>query len=152
MDAYLRPQTVVLRLSSEKVTDEEKAEMAAKMRGLESPEEYEEENVVITRTTRLPDLVSDQLWLVFSELGISGADWMALPVREWAGDGEYGKFESFSKGLKVTNDLAERGVKLLEDLVNSITHDEEQLQDLMLLVENHRKLLPRFTKSALSML
>ena len=65
VDAYLRPQTVVLRLSSEKVTDEEKAEMAAKMRGLESPEEYEEENVVITRTTRLPDLVSDQLWLVF---------------------------------------------------------------------------------------
>ena len=62
---YLRPQTVVLSLSSEKVTDEEKAEMAAKMRGLESPEEYEEENVVITRTTRLPDLVSEQLWLVF---------------------------------------------------------------------------------------
>ena len=92
---YLRPQTAILSLCSDKVSADDKAEMAMKLLGMEPPEEYADETIVITKTTRLPHLISDQSRLVFAELHISGDDWLALPVEEWAGDCEYGKFERF---------------------------------------------------------
>jgi len=40
--------------------------------------------------------------------------------------------------VKVVNDLAERGVALVEEFNASLTRNEEQKQHLMQVVENHR--------------
>ena len=43
--------------------------------------------------------------------------------------------------------MAERGVKMIQDFINTVTNDEEQLQGVMQLVETHRKQVPDFKKT-----
>ena len=86
---------------------------------------------------------------MFSELGICGTAWLGLPVEQWEDDDEFKKLQDFSRCLKVTNDVAERGVKMIQDFINTVTNDEEQLQGVMQLVETHRKQIPDFKKTTL---
>ena len=44
------------------------------------------------------------------------------------------KLKDFSRSLMVTNDVAERGIKLMNVFIGSVTKDEQQLQDVVLLV------------------
>lgn len=46
------------------------------------------------------------------------------------------------KALAVVNDVAERAVKLVSDLNNSVTKDPEQHEYLLQVVEHHRKMKP----------
>ena len=59
------------------------------------------------------------------------------------------KFKAFVACLKVMNDVVERGIKLMQDFIGSVMKEEEQLQDVMQLVERHRKQVSSFSKSAL---
>ena len=52
--------------------------------------------------------------------------------------------------VKVTNDIAERGIHLVQSFVNTLTKNDEDLQWLLQEVEQHRKKLKDFTKSTLS--
>ena len=51
--------------------------------------------------------------------------------------------------MKVVNDIAERGMKLIEDNNKIITNDEQQKQYLLQVVSNYRKKLPDKTKKTL---
>ena len=51
---------------------------------------------------------------------------------------------------EVTNDVTERGIKLMSDFIGSVTKHKQQLQDVMLLVEQHGKQVSSFSKSALT--
>ena len=53
------------------------------------------------------------------------------------------------QGMKPTNDIAERGVKLIEDFNSSITKNEEQKQFLLQQITEHRKNFPNPNKSTL---
>jgi len=48
------------------------------------------------------------------------------------------------------NDVAERGVALIQEFNNIITTDEEQKQMLLQVVETHRKKFPDAKKSTMS--
>ena len=50
---------------------------------------------------------------------------------------------------EVTDDVVERGIKLMSDFIGSVTKDKQQLQDVMLQVDQHRKQVSSFSKSAL---
>ena len=52
------------------------------------------------------------------------------------------------RSIKVVNDLAERGVALIEEFNCSITRDEEQKQFLLQVVENHQSKFSAPTKAA----
>ncbi|KAG7170848.1 hypothetical protein Hamer_G023828 [Homarus americanus] len=56
---YLRPQTVVLSLCSEKLSAAEEKEMATKLSCLEETNDYANDNLVIQQTTRLSDLIDE---------------------------------------------------------------------------------------------
>ena len=45
--------------------------------------------------------------------------------------------ENWVQTLKVTNDVAERGVKLVSDFCKTLTTDSEDLQNLLQVVEKH---------------
>ena len=47
--------------------------------------------------------------------------------------------------LQVVNDVAERGVKLCNDFIGS-SRDEERFQNILQVVENHRKAQPNQRK------
>ena len=49
------------------------------------------------------------------------------------------------KQLRVVNDTAERGVKLFEEFNNLLTHDEEENQFMLQVVEANRKAVPTQT-------
>lgn len=54
------------------------------------------------------------------------------------------------RNLTVVNDIAERGVKLMEEYNNNITQDEEQKQYLLQIVKDYRSHFPSCSKHSLS--
>lgn len=58
--------------------------------------------------------------------------------------------EDYQKGnLKVVNDTAERGVKLMEEFNKSLTKKEDQIQFIFQVVKNYRKKFPDCSKKTL---
>ena len=149
---YLRPQLVPLALCSRRVANEEKETMARALLGFERPEDYADENVVVVESTTLSDLVDERSWLIFDEIGVCEPTWLNLPPAEWGQSGEFIKFEEFVTGLSVTNDVAERGIKMIQDFVNTSAKAETQLQALMQVVETHRRQFPDCKKATLEKL
>ena len=54
------------------------------------------------------------------------------------------------KNVRVVNDIAERGISLTEQYNNFLTKNEEQLQYVLQVVQNHRKQFPNCHKKPLS--
>jgi hypothetical protein len=52
--------------------------------------------------------------------------------------------------VKIVNEAAERGIKLISDFLTITTADAQQRTWLMQGVEHHRKLYPAFDKRALN--
>lgn len=70
---------------------------------------------------------------------------------EWSADEQYVSAKKKLETLKVVNDHAERGIKLVEDFNRKITQDEEQFQYLLTVVGENRKKFPKATKEALTL-
>lgn len=62
----------------------------------------------------------------------------------------YHVVETFVRTVKVVNDTAERGVKLISDFANIITCDAEQRAALLQGVEKHRQQFKDFDKQTLN--
>ena len=73
-----------------------------------------------------------------------------MPARTWSDDPHYYLMRDTVTGMKVINDVAERGVKLIQDFADSVTKSEPQLQSLLQLVERHMRTYPDFRKFTLS--
>jgi len=145
---YLCPQTVMFALC--KVGARVKEEMALKLKTLAVPESFPIVNVSVDEETCLPDLVDEQSWHVFATLQQCHAAWLSMPVSAWDDDPQFCLWKDTVTNMQVTNDVAERGVKLVQDFANSVTKSEPQLQNLLQLVEKHRRDVPYFKKSSLS--
>lgn len=65
-------------------------------------------------------------------------EWMKLPPMYWPKMSSFIKFSKFVNNLPVSNDSAERNVKLIQDFVNTY-HKEDTRQDLLIAVEKKRK-------------
>ena len=75
--------------SSAKLTAEEKEGIAVKLKSLSTTDDFTEENINISKSTRLADLVDERSCFLFSELGICGTAWLGLPVEQWEDDDEF---------------------------------------------------------------
>ncbi len=89
--------------------------------------------------------------MLFRSLHIS-TSWLAAPVMDWRCNPDFLIAEEFVKSVKVTNDVAERGVKLISDFACYITTDPQQRAALLQCVEQHRRRFPSFEKKLLSTL
>ena len=68
----------------------------------------------------------------------------------WDSRDDYKIASSVANGLKVVNDLAERGVALIEEYNSLFTEYEEQKQYLLQIVQDHRSRFPDARKSTLT--
>ena len=59
------------------------------------------------------------------------------------------KMGEVAQNFCMTNDTAERGIKLITDFINILTQDDKQHQYLIQVVENHMKEIPDAKKSTL---
>ena len=57
----------------------------------------------------------------------------------WSSLPEYVSAQRIVKNLQVVNDHAERAIKLVQELNKKITKDEDQLQNLIVTVSDHKK-------------
>lgn len=96
--------------------------------------------------------MDESSWLIFSRLKLAHAEWLSQPVESWSEDDQYCKDKETIDGLRVTNDVTERGVKLIQDFANSVTTSEAQLQEVLQLVEQHRENLQKVQQKALGKL
>ena len=76
-------------------------------------------------------------------------EWLQTPSLLWDKFADYRKLEKFVTTCLVTNDLAERGIKLVGDFIN-MTEDENLRQALLQVVEEHREGFPDYNKETLS--
>lgn len=96
----------------------------------------------------LEDFVSSNTKRFFSITGIS-SDFIEKEVEDWDADKEYMKSKGIVKSLKVVNDIAERGVALIQEYNKILTLNEDQKQYLLLLVKTFRQKFPNYKKSTL---
>ena len=98
---------------------------------------------------KLSSFLTSDSWLLFNLLGLSKSqEWMQLPSHMWEKFEDYRAFKEYVDNVKVVNDLAERGIKLISDFIH-MTKDEEQVQALLQCVEHHRDLFPNYNKKTL---
>jgi hypothetical protein len=103
---------------------------------------------VLTPSTNIQLLVGPNSWFIFQQLGCDG-EWLKNCPTTWKDNEEYKKMHYIFTNIKVVNDTAERGVKLVSDFAHSITNNEQQRQYLLQVVEHNRSTIPDFRKKTL---
>ena len=124
------------------------------MREVIPPQEYESGfpmPVELPQNTKglgrkLSDSIMNGSLFLFDQLGF-GKDWLYMPPTAWEINDNFQKMRSWVRNLKVTNDCAERGIKLITEYAKSLTKDSEDRENLLQVVELHRKQFPDATKA-----
>ena len=102
----------------------------------------------MNKPRQLSSFLGRNSWLLFSLIDIY-PNFLGLPFDGWNHDESYCKIMSFVSQVKVVNDLAEHGIKLISDFNKSINNDESQKQYLLQVVEQHRAKYPVLDKKSL---
>ena len=102
--------------------------------------------------TCVSELVGERSVIIFQRLNLSLQDirFLTYSRDKWCNFDEYKKLKMLINDLKVVNDVAERGVRLMEEFKDVLTDDEKQRRMLQHCVEDTRKLQPDFRKSTLA--
>lgn len=156
---YLNPEQVTFAFFDETLDNEVKRNMASKLLSLEHQnQEHEEERIVRFTITQadvdlftnrnLDYFLSARSLNLFTRVGITTAFLHTNP-EDWDKHEDYQKARNFVKRLRVVNDTAERGVKLIADFNNHLK-DEDQQQFLLHVASECRKLYPDVLKETLA--
>ena len=87
------------------------------------------------------DLVTRHSFKLFNILGLDFS-WLEMEPGKWEEVDDFKTAWEFVKTVKVTNDVAERGVNLASDFVTMLTKDDEMRTMLLQGVERSRKMYP----------
>ncbi|CAI6377454.1 unnamed protein product [Macrosiphum euphorbiae] len=74
---------------------------------------------------------------------------LKVQPEKWHELEEYQKGKSILNSIKVVNDTAERGVKLMQEYNDKFTTNEDQKQFVLQVVQDCRKQYPGFTRDTL---
>ena len=162
---YLQEETVPMALFSDKLTEDDKSRLASKMLTFESnkPSHWDSEeggevryelgkpvlNLDLTPATKLIDLVGVNSFMIFDLLGISW-DWLRDKPDSWSSSEMFMTMRDYIRTVKVTNDVAERGVKIMADYASILTVDDDMRPLILQGVERNRRMFPSFKKSVLN--
>lgn len=152
---YLSEEVIPFALFSKHplMTNALKKEMADQLLLTPIPENFRLGKPVFKKIgldTTLTSLIGPESHSLFHILKVS-TDWISKPVEQWHSDHDFRVAELFVRTVKVVNDAAERGVKLISDFATIITTDTEQRAWLLQGVEQHRKLYSSFDKKTLNL-
>lgn len=106
----------------------------------------------INENTTLYHLVGERSVIVFNRLNFTVDDiqFLKYSSKKWPEFESFRRFQKVVGSLKVTNDVAERGVRLMEEYKDILTHDPDQRNMILHCVEKARKSFPDFSKTTLS--
>ncbi|KAF0297757.1 hypothetical protein FJT64_004800 [Amphibalanus amphitrite] len=146
---YLTQELVVFSLFSDKVDVDEKSRLAARLQTFRVPELGVPDFPDVDEGTELVDLLGPNSWTLFMLLE-TGTSWLQSGPETWSEDPDYQETAAFVTKVKVTNDVAERGVKLVTDYMEILTKDDTTREFLLQGVELHRRKFPDFQKKIIA--
>lgn len=147
---YLSEELVAFAFFDDKVPLETKRKMvnAVENEGLEYYPKRRTLEYDLILNTNLEDFVSSNTLRFFNIAGLS-SDFLKKDVELWNDDEDYKTAKAVVHSMRVVNDLAERGVALMEEYNKLHTTNEEQKQYLLLLVKDYRQKFSDSNKSTL---
>lgn len=96
----------------------------------------------------MSDFITKDSLFLFKQFDLS-YDFLKKAPELWDADETFENCRTVFKQLKVVNDIAERGVALIEKYNDSLTKNEEQKQYLLQIVASHRQKYPNANKKTL---
>ena len=97
----------------------------------------------------MASLITSDSWPIFNILQLNGSqDWLLAPATSWSLSPDYSVLEEFAQNLLVVNDLAERGIHMASDCIDSV-QSEEQRAALFQIVDDFRSRVKDITKASL---
>ena len=142
---YLVPEMVALAFFDENLNDTEKQRLANEILKYPRNTTFEARHgesygkptfPKIHENTTLVDLIGTDSWHFFDLMKID-YKFLNTNVSTWYSDEGYIAGKKVADALRVTNDSAERGVKLAADFLQA-AKSEERFQDVLQVVENSR--------------
>ena len=97
--------------------------------------------------TQLVGLLGPNSWTLFFMLLKMGTGWQQIGPETWSEHPGYQETSTFATAVKVTSDVAERGVELITDHAEILTKDEVTRE---LGVELHQRKFPDFQKTTVA--
>lgn len=153
---YLSGECVALCLFDKNVSCEEKSRLVNEMTKENNIDTDDPKRINVTLneiphflTKQLTDFVTPNTINFFQRFNIK-TNFLSKDPQHWHSDAEYQNGLKSINTLKVVNDSAERGVKLIEEFNAILTKDEEQKQFLLQVVSDYRKQFPSHKKKDLS--
>lgn len=152
---YLSEELIGLALFDSRVSNDSKKRMVAAMEEIapdHPPKRPSVKSDAFLGTAGLEQFCTSNSKKLFQVLGLQGLSEMMLSRDPalWVEDETFREAQALLKGLAVVNDRAERGVALVQDFNKKITKDEDQLQFLLQVVNEHRRQFPDCTKRTLT--
>lgn len=141
---YLSHQNIALAFFDEKIPVVEKKKMVLALKTRSSTQRQLKRDTTDLKSYRhltTADCVSSSTISFFDITGIS-RNFLKEDPEMWSALEEYKQGKAKLINLRVVNDCAERGVALIQKFCGHLTKDEEQLQYLLRVVQNHRQHLP----------
>jgi hypothetical protein len=148
---YLSEELVALAFFDPEVSNDEKLRMvdALDKEGSEDNPKRIKLPMSGVPCAELADFVSSRTRDFFNKLGLK-SNFLALHPSTWEREKEFVEGLNIATSIRVVNDHAERGVALIQEFNKKITHEEEQMQFLLQVVSEHRKLYPDCLKRTLA--
>lgn len=151
---YLSQELVSLAFFDSRVSSSTKRLMVSAMNKEEDGDMAHCKRISISldsfKDRNLEDLVTARSMKLLQKLDLPDG-FLAVDPDLWDERDDYKQALETVKSLKVVNDHAERGVALIQEYNGLITRDEMQLQFLLQVVEDHRRMFPDSRKQTLSM-
>lgn len=156
---YLSPEALGFSFFDDDVSFGVKEKMCQKMNEPEFLEDGEETQSLIPKKItfkhselenigELDDFVSPKTRTFFTRFGIE-LSFLEKTPSEWDADEDYQYAKRIVEKIRVTNDTAERGVRLMEEYNNKLSTNDEQKQYILKVVSDYRKKYPDYRKSTL---
>ncbi|KAE9530083.1 hypothetical protein AGLY_011545 [Aphis glycines] len=152
---YLTPEATSLAFFDDRVSSQTKIKMVKAMQS--SDIESEANKLIILKPNEIYDFANKdindfkaiQSSNFFNRFGIP-MDFLDLDPKLWNENDQYKKSKELVNNINVVNDIAERGVKLIEDYNKLLTKNVDQKQYLLQVVNEYRQKFPDCKKSTLS--
>lgn len=152
---YLTAETAALGFFDAKISVPLKKRMVAALKSTDGI--FEMNKRLTIRSSDVPEFISkgidDFISMdsnkLFVRFGVS-SEFLNEDPSTWNSNQTYIDALEFFKSVRVVNDVAERGVKLMDDYNKVITKKEEQKQSLLQVVQDYRKTFPDCKRSTMS--
>ncbi|KAG0725576.1 hypothetical protein GWK47_038397 [Chionoecetes opilio] len=149
---YLSENLIGLAIFDDRISPEQKAEMVEGMKRpstTKNPRRPESKTPINLNRPLSAFCSVRSMQVLKSLLGGQQPTFLELSPETWNTDSCFKCAKKRAGVLKVTNDLAERGIALIQRYLGNRTKDERQTQFLLKLARLHTKAVPKKTKAEL---